>query len=155
MMRIARNPNRGITCFTILWLLVFGYESLRLPYLSSLVTHPLPKVKFLFPPAGWIMFYKVDPYYGFADVYGLRGKTSTRLDPHEIFRTRAVGYDNIRRNVLISVLDPSSAPSFCRYLRWKFPDYDNFAIVEAGLPDVVKTPDRAFGRIVYTCSPSK
>ena len=162
MVRWSRNSNRGITVFVILWLLIFSYESLRLHYLSPLIGRPLPKLKFLFPPAGWIMFYTVDASYGFADVYGVnsapgrrggvKDRTPAKLDPHQIFRTQAVGYDNIRRNVLVGVLDGYSAPSFCRYLRRKFPQYDDFAVVEAAYPDVIRAPTQVMGRIAYECS---
>ena len=136
----------------MLWLLVFSYESLRLHYLSPLAGRELPKTKFLFPPAGWIMFYTVDASYGFAQVYAIKNRAPTQLDPHQIFRTKAVGYDNIRRNVLVSVLYPATAPGFCRYLRWKFPQYDDFAIVEAAYPDVVHAPTQILGRIAYHCT---
>ena len=151
MVRLSRTSDRGITLFVIFWLLIFSYESLRLHYLSPLVGRELPKTKFLFPPAGWIMFFTVDASYGFAQVYGIKNKTPTPLDPHQIFRTKALGYDNIRRNVLVGVLSPYRAPAFCRYLRWKFPDYEDFAVVEAEYPDVIHTPTNVLGRIAYRC----
>ena len=152
MVRWSRSADRAISLFVAVWLLVFGYESLRLRYLSPLAGRELPKIKLLFPPAGWIMFYAVSPYYGFAEVYGVKGKTSERLSPHDIFRTKAVGYDNIRRNVMVGVLHPSMAPSFCRYLRWKFPSYDTFFVLEGAYPNVLKSPKQVLGRIAYQCS---
>ncbi|MBI4596793.1 MAG: hypothetical protein HY737_00135 [Candidatus Omnitrophica bacterium] len=151
MVKLSRSSDRSITLFVILWLLVFFYETFRLHYLSPLLGRELPKLNFLFPPAGWIMFYNVDAGYGFAQVYGVKDNTPTELDPHQIFRTKAVGYDNLRRNVLIEVLSPHHATNFCRYLRWKFPAYDDFAVVEAGYPDVIRAPTQVGGRVAYTC----
>jgi len=143
--------NRIITSFVICWTLLFQYETLRANYFSPLARRELPKIPLLFPPAGWIMFYNIEPSYGFAEVYGMRGKEPAKLDPHDIFATRAVGYDNIRRNVLIGVLSQEAAPSFCRYLRRKFPGYDAFAVLEAQYPDLITAPDRVRARVAYRC----
>ena len=140
-----------ISLFVILWIAVFHYETLRLNYLSPLVGRELPKLKFLYPPAGWIMFFNVDRSYGYAEVYGLTAGRSTLLDPHAIFETRFVWYDNIHRNVLISVLSPHDAPRFCRYLRRKFPSYDAFTVVYAMYPDVVNRPNEIQRQVAYQC----
>jgi hypothetical protein len=163
--------NALISAFVIVWTLVFQYETLRGFYLSPLAGRPLPKLPLLFPPAGWIMFFNVDAGYGFAEVYGVRGEQITLLDPHEILRTKAVLYDNIHRNVLVSVLDnsdlawsvnpwrnPAVDPRlravndpFCRFLRWRFPRYQRFGIAQAAYPDVVNAPDRVLRGVVYVC----
>ena len=144
--------NTLITCFVVGWTLLFHYESLRAHYLSPLLQRPLPKVPLLFPPAGWIMFFNVDRSYGLAEVYGLRRSARpTRIDPHEIFRTKAVGYDNIRRNMLISVLDRRRALDFCRYLRRRFPEYEGFAVLYAEYPDLITTPERILRGVDYQC----
>ena len=144
--------NLLITLFVLLWSGLFHYETLRLNYLSPLVGHELPKTKFLYPPAGWIMFFNVDPSYGLAEVYGLTPEhPPTLLDPHTIFSTRFVGYDNINRNVLVSVLSQAQAPAFCAYLHRKFPRYDEFAVVYATYPDVTHQPDAIERQIVYRC----
>ena len=137
--------------FVIVWCAVFHYETLRLNYLSPLVGRPLPKVKFLYPPAGWIMFFQVDRSYGYAEVYGITGGQPTLIDPHKIFETRAVLYDNIRRNVLVSILSPHVAPRFCHYLRRKFPSYESFAIVQAVYPDVAEKPTEVLRGVTYRC----
>ena len=141
-----------ISWFVICWTLLFQYETLRANYLSPLFKRELPKTALLFPPAGWIMFFNVDRSYGFAEVYGMlpNGQPVT-LDPHELFRTKAVGYDNIHRNVLIGVLDQYRAPAFCRYLKRKFPSYDDFLVAYAEYPDVVETPNRILRQPVYRC----
>ncbi len=143
--------NAWISVFTAVWITVFHYETLRLNYLSPLAGRELPKLKFLYPPAGWIMFFHVDRAYGFAEVYGLTGVRPTLLDPHGIFETRAVLYDNIRRNVLISVLSPRDAARFCPYLEQKFPAYDGFLVVYAQYPDLINQPQAVQRRVMYSC----
>src|SRR3989338_7525912 len=127
-----------ISAFVMIWIVVFQYESLRAFYLAPLFGRPMPKLPFLFPPAGWIMFYEVGNYFGTAEVYGLgKSGASERLDPHDIFKTRFVGFDNIHRNVMVSVLDSRESQAFCAYLERKFPDYSEFAIVQTGYPALV------------------
>ena len=143
--------NTLITVFVIGWTLLFQYETLRASYLGPLVGRELPKVPFLFPPAGWIMFFNVDRSYGFAEVYGVRDGDRVLLDPHDILETKAVGYDNIHRNVLVGVLSLADAQSFCRFLHRKFPSYDEFLVVYAQYPDLVTTPDRILRQLAYRC----
>ena len=140
-----------ITWFVICWTLLFQYESLRANYLSPLFKRQLPKVAFLFPPAGWIMFFNVDRSYGFAEVYGIRHNQPVKLDPHEIFQTKAIGYDNIRRNVLVGILYQDLAHDFCHYLSRRFSTYDDFLVVYAEYPDVVNAPERILHRPAYRC----
>ena len=143
--------RRAITAFVLAWLAVFHYESLRARYLDRWLGVELPKVKLLFPPAGWIMFYRVDEGDGRAEVYGLKDGEPELIDPHRIFATRWVGYDDIRRNVLISALPPERAPAFCAFLRRKFPEYRDFAVVEVWIPSVLETPRRELRRPSYRC----
>jgi len=143
--------NTLITLFVICWTLLFQYETLRASYLSPLVGRELPKLPFLFPPAGWIMFFNIDKSYGFAEVYGVEGGKQILLDPHDILETKAIGYDNIHRNVLVGVLSRGDAQFFCRFLRRKFPSYNSFLVVYAVYPDLVSTPDRILRQIAYPC----
>jgi len=145
--------NTLITWFVIGWTLLFHYETLRLNYLSPLVGRPLPKMALLFPPAGWIMFFRVEPDYGFAEVQGMRRGQPTALDPHDIFETKAIGYDNIHRNVLVGVLSRDEAGNFCRYLHRKFPAYDGFIVLYGLYPDLVNDPERVLYQPVYQCGP--
>ena len=148
---LLRRP-RWISWFVVGWLLLFQYETLRASYLSPLAQRQFPKCPLLFPPAGWIMFFNVDASYGFAEVYAAkRGGTPALLDPHAIFETKAVGYDNIRRNMLVGVLYRDQADDFCRYLRRKFPAYDSFGVVYAQYPDLVKQPERILRQVAYRC----
>ena len=140
-----------ISLFVLAWISLFHYETLRLNYLSPLAGRELPKTKFLYPPAGWIMFFNVDRAYGMAQVYGLRQGTPILIDPHRIFGTRFVWYDNICRNVLISVLSPQAAPPFCAYLERKFPQYDAFAVTYAVYPDIIGRPGEKSAQLAYRC----
>ena len=146
-----RRNTFAITAFVICWTLVFQYETLRANYLSPLFNRELPKLPLLFPPAGWIMFYNVDKSYGFAEVYGIKERKPVLLDPHDIFKTKAIGYDNIHRNMLVGVLSRNRAREFCRYLRRKFPAYESFAVVVAEYPDVAATPERILRQVAYRC----
>ena len=143
--------NAWISLFVVVWIAAFHYETLRLNYLSVLVGRDLPKLKFLYPPAGWIMFFNVDRSYGFAEVYGFKDGQPFLIDPHEIFATRFVWYDNIRRNVLVSVLSAPDAPRFCAYLRRKFPQYEAFTIMHGAYPDLVNRPNERLYQIAYRC----
>ena len=143
--------RRAISLFVAAFLAVFVYESLRLNYLSPLLGRELPKVKLLFPPGGWIMFYRVDPFDARAEVYGRRGDSEELIDPHRIFATRWLGYDNIRRNATVSTLHESRADAFCAYLSRKFPEYQAFAVVEALVPSVLERPQRTLRRLAYRC----
>ena len=140
-----------ISLFVIIWILAFHYESLRAFYLNPLFKRELPKVKFLFPPAGWIMFFNVDESYGMAEVYGIKNGQPQLIDPHDIFQTKAIGYDNIHRNVLSGVLDPRKGQSFCRFLRRKFPDYEGFWVVAVQYPSVIRQPGQKLYRVMYRC----
>lgn len=156
---MLRRQRVLITWFVIGWMILFQYETLRAQYLSPLVLRlrlaqagrPLPKFPLLFPPAGWIMFYNVDNSYGFAEIYGITGSEPTLLDPHDIFPIKNVGYDNIRRNVLVSVLDGRRAENFCQFLQRKFPHYDSFAVVYAQHPDLIETPELVGRQVAYRC----
>lgn len=150
-MTFTLTRNKWITFFVILWLLVFNYESLRANYLNPLFHRELPKLKFLFPPAGWIMFFRVDESESKVEVYGIKNERYEYINPHRIFENRWLGYDNIRRNVLISVLPDFYSESFCRYLKRKFPSYDHFAVALVGYPSGVRYPGERVMRFAYEC----
>jgi hypothetical protein len=65
---MTSSRSRRISIFVVLWLFVFSYESLRQNYLGRWLHTALPKVMFLFPPAGWIMFYNVGDSTGWVEV---------------------------------------------------------------------------------------
>ena len=147
----AKFRNALISIFVAAWLGLFHYESLRHNYLSPFFGRELPKFKFLYPPAGWIMFFNVDEIEGRAKVYGISDLGPYPIDPHRIFENRWIGYDNIRRNILITVLHPAYAHDFCRYLKRKFPSYQHFAIVEVIYPSNIRTPGKKIEKLAYAC----
>ncbi len=149
--RNLRLRNIRISLFVNVWLSIFNYESTCQYYLNPLLRVNLPKMKFLFPPAGWIMFYNVDDTYGSAEVYGVKEEKAEFIDPHKILETKAVGYDNIHRNVLSSVLWLGEKQQFCGFLRRKFPEFDAFLVVATYYPSVVKEPGRKLYKIMYSC----
>lgn len=117
----------------MVWTLLFHYESLRYCYLEPLFRQYLPKVPFLFPRYGWLMYYKLANAWYSIQVYGVRkDKGPEPIDSHRILTTKPVGYDPIRRNLLTEVVPPKSVPDFCRYLERKFPEYDNFLLMFEG-----------------------
>ena len=143
--------NVAITIFVILWTIIFHYESIRYFYLNPFLKRELPQMKFLFPPAGWIMFFNVDDQFSYAEVYGVKNHQPQLIDPHLIFRTRTIGFDNIHRNVLSEVCAPYQQQPFCRYLKMKFPGFDNFFVTVVIYPSVTKAPLRRIVQVVYEC----
>mgnify|MGYP001618326494 CR=1 FL=1 len=151
-----KRRNVLITTFVVVWTLFFHYQTFRAvclsPWFQQAFNRPLPRIPLLFPPAGWIMFYRVDASYGFAEVYGLRDRQPALIDPHDILETKALGYDNIHRNALVGVLSREGAEPFCRFLKRKFPAYEQFAVVYGEYPDVATTPDRVLRGVAYRCN---
>ena len=155
----SKNPrvrNAAISVFVVLWLGIFHYESTRHFYLNALAQTDLPKFRFLFPPTGWIMFFNVDETYSYVEVYGKMGESVHLIDPHNIFRTRTFGFDNIHRNILSNVGSGDHAAAFCRYLSWRLPSYENFVVMAVYYPSLVKEPYRRRQEVLYRCgSPHK
>ena len=150
-MRDKKWRNVIISVFVVVWTLLFHYESTRFFYLNPLFHRNLPKTKFLFPPAGWIMFFNVDDTYSCAEVYGVKDGIPQLIDPHQILATRPIGYDNIHRNALSIVLEPSIQVPFCRFMRRKFPYFDNFIVTLVYWPSVTQTPQRRLQKAMYQC----
>jgi len=142
--------NVAITVFVILWTGFFHYQTFRINYLNPMLGWELPKIPLLFPPAGWIMFFKIDPSFGHAEIYGIKGNQPTLIDPHDIFETKAVGYDNIHRNVLSGTLYAQRRRVFGPYLVRKFPQYDRFAVVYVQYRDIIAEPESIQRQLVYT-----
>ena len=144
--------NRLISVFVIIWLAVFYYESTCDYFLQPLFKSTLPRTKFLFPPAGWIMFYNVGDNFGYAEVYGVKDEVPQLIDPHQILQTRAIGYDNINRNALIMVLPPVMSSSFCPFLKRKFPYFQKFMVTYVEYPHLTEQPFERTQTEVYECN---
>jgi hypothetical protein len=140
-----------ISIFVIIWLIVFNYESTRAFYLEPLLHRPLPKLKFLFPPAGWIMFFNIENSFGYAQVYGVKNGRSQAIDPHDILQTRPIGYDNIHRDALLEVLSADMIHPFCSFLARKFPAFDNFVITYIYYSSLTQRPLQQQQSVIYEC----
>ena len=162
-MSYKRIRNIGITLFVICWSLAYHYMSVKHFYLQPLVNRPLPRVPMLFPPAGWIMFYNVDDSFGEVRVYGIkgvdlqaqgrdvymRGKEYHLIDPHAIFRTRTVFFDNIHRGLMHGAVGRQKP--FCDFLEYRFPYYDAFEVRYIGYPSMTKEPYKRVEQVYYQC----
>lgn len=150
-MKNKQSRERLITVFVILWLIVFHYESTRHFLLEPLLNKALPKVKFLFPPAGWIMFYSVEDVSGNVEVYGFKDNKPQLIDPHDIFSTRTIGFDNIHRGIMGLVTYQENRPMFCRFLNRKFPYFDKFTVLYDFYPSITKEHYKKFQKVLYQC----
>lgn len=150
---VGKSRNILISIFVIFWLILFHYESLREFYLEPFLQRPLAKFPLLFPPAGWIMFYDVGNSWSTAEVYGLKeNREPEYINPHKIFETRFVGFDNIHRNIMVNVLDERKQEAFCSFLKRKFPEYLSFVVVHAGYPTLVpREQKQKFSQPLYQC----
>ncbi len=97
------------------------------------------------------MFFQVGQTEVHCEVYGQKDGKLELIDPHKIFPNHWLGYDNIRRNVLITALDPDYSASFCEYLKRKFPEYETFAVTEAIYPSVTQYRDKKILKLAYKC----
>jgi len=147
--------NKLISIFVIVWLGVFYYESTCVYYLQPLFKRELPRMKFLFPPAGWVMFYNIEDNFGYAEVYGVKDGNPQLIDPHQILQTRAIGYDNINRNALVTVLSPGMDQSFCPYLKRRFPYFEKFLVTDVEYPQLTEEPFDRRQEVVYQCAGSQ
>jgi len=153
-----RLRNIFISVFVICWLSLFHYESLRY-YENATVkikfipefTLKMPKTKFLFPPIGWIMFYQVSDQSGNIEVYGFKGDQSQHIDPHDIFRTRTIMFDNIHRGILGAATRRRMAQPFCRFLKYRFPYFDKFVVIYAHYPNIVENQFKRNEYVQYQC----
>ena len=152
ILRNTRSRHIFITVLVCLWLALFTYETFRGFQLKVLLKRDLPKTRFLFPPAGWIMFYKVGSTGGFYEVYGMKNKKPQLIDPHDIFRTRTIGYDNLHRGILGSAAQKRRGQDFCRFLRYRFPYFDEFVISGVYLPKMVENPYERYDNVQYKCT---
>ncbi len=156
--KCTKLRNAFITILVICWGLLFHYESVRYFYLNPFVKNigvenlEFPKIKFLFPPAGWIMFYNVGDQYSTPEVYGVKGNQPQLIDPHDIFRTRTIGYDNIHRGILHSATSKGVEKRFCSYLNRRFPYFDRLLVTVNYYPSMIEEPYHKQQQVRYQCS---
>jgi len=98
------------------------------------------------------MFYNVGDQFGVTEVFGLNaGQPPQFIDPHQILETRDIGYDNIHRGVMGTILSPQMQPQACRYLHRKFPYFEKFLVTYVQYPSLTKEPMRQERHLVYQC----
>ncbi len=150
-MLLKNYRNILISIFVVVWLCAFHYESLRYFYLQPFFSRPLPKIRFLFPPVGWVMFYNVEDKAGYVQVYGVRNGVPQLIDPHEIIRTRFIGFDMVHRNVLSLVLMPQARKGFCAVLQRQFPEFEKFIIMDVEYPSLTRSRFEQVQVPAYQC----
>jgi hypothetical protein len=156
---MTRARKAAILSFVAVWNAMFLYETFRAFQLAPLARRlgyagELPKLPLLFPPAGWIMFYRVDNDAGGMEVYGVRKGERSLIDPHRIFATRFVLFDNIRRGMMYSAAEPGRQWDFCNYLRRKFPEFEDFAVTQYEYPSPAGQPEpKRVQADLYSCRP--
>ena len=144
--------NALISIFVIVWLFIFHYESLRAIYLNPLFHREFPKVKFLFPPAGWIMFFRVDDSASNVEVYGINADNQPQLiDPHDILQTRPIGYDNIHRGAIFAFISPQNRQQACAFLHRKLPYFKSFLVTYVQYPSNSMQPFKQNRYVAYQC----
>lgn len=151
-MKNIKLRNILITLFVIVWTIIFHYESARYFYFQRWFNRPLPKMKLLFPPAGWIMFYEVTRQSGNVEVYGVKNSVPQLIDPHDIFRTRTFGFDNVHRGIMSVAADEKNKTRFCGFLRKRFPYFDQYVITYDYYPDITKERHQKWQTVLYQCT---
>lgn len=147
--------NGCISVFVVVWLVFFHYQSLRhfyiAPWAQKHFDVKLEPTPWLFPPAGWIMFFQVGESTGSVEVYGVKDGQPQLLDPHDILPVKTIMFDNIHRGILGNVLTSGYEQAFCGYLKRKFGYFDEFWVTAVHYPSVTQTPYQRYQRVMYTC----
>ena len=97
------------------------------------------------------MFYRVDNSYGNIRIFGIKNERPYEIDPHEVFRVRTIGYDNIHRGVIGSAASQRNKRKFCQHLTKRFDYYENFIIVYEYYPDFIAEPHERIQQLLYSC----
>ena len=101
------------------------------------------------------MFYRVDPSFGYVRVFGYKDGQGNEIDPHEIFRVRTIGFDNIHRGVIGAAASTYNQASFCDHLYRRFGEMDSFRVVATYYPNFVEKPYGQYHQIMYSCPGKK
>ena len=97
------------------------------------------------------MFYNVDDRAGFAEVYGIKNGSPMLIDPHDIIKTRFIGFDMVKRNVLSTVLAQEARQPFCNSLKSRFPEFEDFVVTVVQYPSLNKSRYERQHIPVYQC----
>ena len=97
------------------------------------------------------MFYNVGDQFGCVEVYGVKDGTPQLIDPHQIIKTRFIGFDNIQRGILGEVLPEPSRKPFCNYLERNMPYFDHFLITAVQYPSLTTSPFERQQSVIYEC----
>jgi len=97
------------------------------------------------------MFYRVDHAYGHIRIFGMKDGQNYEIDPHEVFRVRTIGYDNIHRGVIGAAASRRNSRAFCRHLTKRFNNFDDFKILYAHYPDFIADPHLRYQQVLYGC----
>jgi hypothetical protein len=97
------------------------------------------------------MFYQVDKAYGYIRIFGMKEDQSYEIDPHEVFRVRTIGFDNIHRGVINAAASQRNSRAFCQHLRKRFKDFDDFKILYTYYPDFIAEPYARYQQLLYGC----
>lgn len=109
------------------------------------------------------MFYNVDDKFGEVNVYGIKGvdlkvkgkkvllnaKERHFIDQHDIFRTRTIFFDNIKRGLIFGAV--SRQKQFCNFLEFRFPFYDGFEVKYIYYPEMSEKPFKRIEHTQYQC----
>lgn len=99
------------------------------------------------------MFYQITSEYSTAEVFGITKEgREERIDPHRIMTPDFIGFDNIHRNIMVNLLVPYRTEGICRYLHWKFPEYQKLRVDYVAYPQLVPVEtQKKFSRPIYQC----
>ena len=97
------------------------------------------------------MFYNVGDRFTYTEVYGIRNGMLVPIDPHDIIKTRFIGFDMVHRNVLSTVLKPGARQSFCNVLQKQFPQFDKFIVTAVEYPSLTQSRYDRRQVPVYQC----
>ncbi len=98
------------------------------------------------------MFFNVDDHAANVEIFGIKeGKPAQLIDPHQIFQTRQIAYDNIHRGVMFSFMAEHARPQACRFLLRKFPYFQKFLVTYVEYPSPSKSPMEQNRYVIYQC----
>jgi hypothetical protein len=98
------------------------------------------------------MFYQVDETYSYIRIFGFKNGQNYEIDPHEVFRVRTIGFDNIHRGVIGAAASESNRYAFCKQLFTRFKDFESLSILNEYYPNFVTDPYKRYQQMLFNCS---